>query len=376
MTKIDQLPSIYSRVAERIGDWNPIDAPVRWNDEAFDNLAGRLFRYQFAENEAYRDFCKRRGVGPDTLDGYRDIPAVATEVFKGLGLTCGGSVRRTFRTSGTTTGDRGAHHFRTLEVYRRSLHPPFRRFCHPDGGDLRLLVMAPSPDQMPDSSLSYMLGEFVDRWGDEASGFGTRVEDGEVTFDFESFAESLREAEREQAPTVVFGTAFGLAEFFSQTDERWSLSDDSRVVETGGFKGRTDELSKSKLYEWFDERLGIPKRRCLSEYSMTELSSQAYTAPLRSGNEAALAPEDRGFYPPPWARIEIVDLDTLEVCDEPDQTGLIRWYDLANVGSVCAVQTSDLGYRNSHGGIVLKGRATDAPLRGCSLTAEEIADTR
>lgn len=57
---------------------------------------------------------------------------------------------------------------------------------------------------------------------------------------------------------------------------------------------------------------------------MTELSSQAYTAPLRSGDEADLAPGDRGFYPPPWARIEIVDPETLEVCDEPDQTGLVR----------------------------------------------------
>lgn len=104
-----------------------------------------------------------------------------------------------------------------------------------------------------------MLGEFVDRWGDVASGFCTRVDDGEVTFDFEGLAESLREAEREQVPTVVFGTAFGLAEFFSKIDEQWLLSDESRVVETGGFKGKSDELSKSKLYEWFDERLDIRK---------------------------------------------------------------------------------------------------------------------
>jgi hypothetical protein len=48
------------------------------------------------------------------------------------------------------------------------------------------------------------------------------------------------------------------------------------------------------------------------------------------------------------------------------ETGLIRVLDLANVSSVMAVQTEDLGVRRE-GGFELMGRARMAELRGCSL---------
>ena len=373
---MNDLPTIYNTIADRIDDWRPVDGRRRWSDRRFDRLARLVFRHQFTENEPYRQFCERRGVDPKTLEHYREIPAVATEVFKRTDLTCGGPVERTFRTSGTTTGDRGRHLFRTLDLYRRAIHPPFRRYCNPEEMTFRMGIVAPSPDQLPDSSLSFMLGELVDRWGDEESGFFADDDDGELAFDFDGLAGFLDAAADDGACVLLFGTAFGFAEFFDATDETWNLPEGSRVIETGGFKGRTKELSKSDLYDQFADRLGVDSRRCLGEYSMTELSSQAYTAAMVRRDEAERPPDQRGFYPPPWARIEIVDLETLEITDAPRETGLIRWYDLANVGSVCAIQTADLGYRTDHGGVVLEGRADDAPLRGCSLTAEELGEQR
>ncbi|MFB6350659.1 MAG: hypothetical protein ABEN55_06405 [Bradymonadaceae bacterium] len=375
MSNTNELPSIYSTIADHIADWHPTDGPLRWSDRRFDRLARAVFRHQFAENAPYRDFCKRRGVDPSSLSSYRQIPAVATEVFKRTDLTCGGPTERVFRTSGTTTGDRGRHLFRTLALYRRAIHPPFRRFCNPEATTRRMGVVAPAPDQLPDSSLSFMLGELVDRWGDAKSDFFARADEtGDLQFDFDGLADFLETAVDEETAVLLFGTVFGFAEFFDATDADWQLPTGSRVVETGGFKGRTEELTKSDLYDQFVDRLGIARRRCLSEYSMTELSSQAYTATLVRESAAARRPEERGFYPPPWARIEIVDPETLELTEETDRTGLIRWYDLANVGSVCAVQTADLGYRTREGSVVHEGRAREAPLRGCSLTAEEITD--
>jgi hypothetical protein len=49
-----------------------------------------------------------------------------------------------------------------------------------------------------------------------------------------------------------------------------------------------------------------------------------------------------------------------------DETGLIRVFDLANVRSVMAIQTEDLGIR-SGAGFELLGRARLAEPRGCSL---------
>jgi hypothetical protein len=50
------------------------------------------------------------------------------------------------------------------------------------------------------------------------------------------------------------------------------------------------------------------------------------------------------------------------------ETGLIRVFDLANVFSVMAIQTEDLGIRRG-AGFELVGRASFAEARGCSLMA-------
>ena len=99
------------------------------------------------------------------------------------------------------------------------------------------------------------------------------------------------------------------------------------------------------MYAMFESRLGVPQPWCVSEYSMTELSSQAYTDDLRRRLQV-VETERRGvLHTPPWARVDIVDPLSFEPIDEPGTEGLIRWYDLANTESVLAVQTSDLGER-------------------------------
>ena len=70
---------------------------------------------------------------------------------------------------------------------------------------------------------------------------------------------------------------------------------------------------------------------------------------------------------PPWARAQVVSPETgREVAD--GQTGIIQILDLANVFSVAAVQTEDLGIRRGTG-FELVGRAGQAEPRGCSLMA-------
>ena len=60
------------------------------------------------------------------------------------------------------------------------------------------------------------------------------------------------------------------------------------------------------------------------------------------------------------------------------EPGLVSFFDLANVGSVLHIITQDLGVSDASLGEVgtsgfrLLGRASDAQLRGCSLTAEEL----
>jgi hypothetical protein len=75
----------------------------------------------------------------------------------------------------------------------------------------------------------------------------------------------------------------------------------------------------------------------------------------------------RVFHFPPWARVQIISPETGREVSE-GETGLIRVYDLANVFSVMAIQTEDLGVRRGDG-FELAGRASMAEARGCSLMA-------
>jgi hypothetical protein len=68
---------------------------------------------------------------------------------------------------------------------------------------------------------------------------------------------------------------------------------------------------------------------------------------------------------PPWAQVQIISPETgREVAD--GETGLIRVFDLANIFSVLAIQTEDLGIRRDEH-FELIGRAVLAEPRGCSL---------
>jgi hypothetical protein len=80
---------------------------------------------------------------------------------------------------------------------------------------------------------------------------------------------------------------------------------------------------------------------------------------------AAEAAAGRYFQFPPWARVQIISPETGEEV-AAGETGLIRIFDLANVFSVAAIQTEDLGVRREMG-FELVGRAQLAEPRGCSL---------
>jgi hypothetical protein len=131
-------------------------------------------------------------------------------------------------------------------------------------------------------------------------------------------------------------------------------------METGGYKGRSRELPKSELHAMMREWLGVTEGQILCEYGMSELSSQAY--------DGAVGEASRGvFYFPPWARAQIVSPETGREVSE-GETGLVRIFDLANVYSVMAIQTEDLGVRRGDG-FELLGRAAMAEARGCSLAS-------
>jgi hypothetical protein len=243
------------------------------DDERFGELALELFAFQFARCAPYRGFCEARGRTPARVGRWQDIPPVPTGAFKELPLRSHPAERsvHTFRTSGTSALRRGELHLDTLELYEASLLPTFCRFLLPDLSDHApeavLLALAPSPAEARDSSLSHMFGVAIREVGAQGSRFF--VEQGRLEVD--ALLESLAAAPRSQ-PLLLCGTAFAFVHLFDALearDLRLALPPAARIMETGGFKGRSRALPRPALYAALEDRLGVPIERIVNQYGMT-----------------------------------------------------------------------------------------------------------
>jgi hypothetical protein len=301
------------------------------------------------------------------------VPAAA---FKELELTSLAPEDRTavFHSSGTTEQkpSRHFHSAESLTVYEASLVSWFLENVRPDSRftiyDLRLVCLTPPPEQAPHSSLVHMFETVRRKLGASESAFvGKLAADGAWTLDFNATIAALNDNSKlkTQNPKLLLGTAFSfvhLLDYLVERNLRVGLPAGSRVMETGGCKNRSRILPKEELHALITERLGVPRANIICEYGMSELSSQAYDS---ESQPPASSLQPRVFHFPPWARVQIISPETGREVAE-GETGLIRVFDLANVFSVMAIQTEDLGVRRGDG-FELAGRAQLAEPRGCSL---------
>jgi hypothetical protein len=338
----------------------------------FAELALQLFALQFAHNAPYRRWCQSRGATPQTVTDWRDIPAMPAAAFKELELTCLPPEEwvAEFHSSGTT-GQRPSRHRHSadsLALYEASLSAWFRPHLLPDEPGnrdrARFLVLTPAPACAPHSSLVHMFATVQRDFSSEpARYFGDVDAAGAWTLDLPAIRARLRDACAASQPLILLGTAFSfvhLLDALAERGETFALPAGSRVMETGGYKGRSRALPREQLHGGITTALGVPASHIVCEYGMSELSSQAYACP----DPSLLAPH---FHFPPWARALVISPETgREVAD--GSAGLLRVLDLANVWSVMAVQTEDLAVRRGDG-FELLGRAPAAEPRGCSLQA-------
>jgi hypothetical protein len=345
---------------------------TRTADEEFDRLAREVFAFQYERCGPYRAYCDRLKLTPQTVAHWKRIPAVPTSAFKDFVLTCFPVEEAVaeFHTSGTTREKAGKHHLRTLELYEAAICPNFAAHLLSDGARLRMMVLMPSSKEAPHSSLSHMLGVVTREFGAENSEF--YVEDG--TLHFERLVLDLTEAQAAHQPVFLLGTAFAfvrLLDDLARQGLKFKPAEGSRVMETGGFKGRSREMPKAELYGLIEGLLGLPKARIVNEYGMTELSTQFYDASLQIGHQT----DSKSA--PPWSRVIMIDPNTGREAAE-DEGGLIRVFDLANLWSIMCIQTEDLGVaraaasQQETGPFEVLGRAAGAEVRGCSLNAEDL----
>jgi hypothetical protein len=386
MQSIAKLSEFAGRLRTRIRSTS--NPETEWTDKSFEELASKLFELQCEFNQPYRSLClASRNAGGLKPKDWKEIPAFPTSAFKDLELSCLPANQRTtvFHSSGTTK-HRPSRHFHSAEsllVYEESLLAWFGRQIQIKQS-IPIISLTPPLDLAPHSSLVHMFETVRRKFGSDRSlFFGNLGKDGDWILNIEAAVEALRRSVEMQEPILILGTAFlfvHLLDYLADRNISLKLPVGTMAMETGGYKGRSRAVPKKELHQLIGERLGISEANIICEYGMSELSSQAYDyvphrfcSSRRKEAHIALLPKNqsltsaatRVFHFPPWARVQIISPEIGREVGE-GETGLIRVFDLANVFSVMAVQTEDLGIRRANG-FELVGRASFAEARGCSL---------
>ena len=353
----------------RVQNWIRHDASSR---EPFERLALDIARFQADFIPGYARLVQARGGRLDEVD---QLPAVPTDAFRLSRIAVHGADADQVRyaTSGTTSGHRGIHAMRRTDTYRASAVTWARQALLPAAASSAAVVALLPEGASNTSSLAAMAQMFMDEFepSDKKGPSATSRVNPWLMNDQHGVAAALEEhmqrAKSLGVPLLVVATALALTHLLGtlghQTLDIWP---NTIVMPTGGFKGRSHEISLLELRSHVARALGIASDQVVGEYGMTELSSQLYEAGLLHPGSSA---PPGVYYPPPWMKVAAVDATTLKPV-EPGMSGLARLIDLANVDSALCIVTQDI-VRPLGDGFELLGRQVGAPSRGCSLSTEE-----
>ena len=312
--------------------------------EDFERLAIEIFRYQYENAIVYRQFCDFLKVSPASVKKIEDIPFLPIQFFKSHRVISKlASENTTFTSSGTTGSITSKHHVSDLSLYEKSFLKTFE-LIYGNPSQYAILALLPSYIERGGSSLVYMADRLINDSSNEHSGFYLR--------DINALIEKLTFLERTNQKTILIGVSYALLDLIEK--QKFRLKN-TIVMETGGMKGKRQEMIKEELHAILKKGFGLDQIH--SEYGMTELLSQAY-----SKGEGI-------FYTPPWMKICTRDTeDALSFVK--GKTGGINVIDLANLHSCSFIATQDLGRIREDGGFEVLGRFDASDIRGCNLMVQ------
>lgn len=333
------------------------------NEAEFKQKCLETFHFQYNNIEIYRKFVDYLNVNPGDIKKVEKIPFLPIEMFKNHTIL--DQNKKTdlfFQSSGTTQMNLSKHWISDEKLYQESIEKSFEQFIgKPE--DYIFLGLLPSYLEKQNSSLIYMVDFLMKKSG--------KPENGYFLYNHEELYKVLKELSKQNKKVILFGVAFALLDFldFAKTNHQIIESSDQLIIiETGGMKGRKQEMTKDELLAIFHQGFGTEK--IYSEYSMTELLSQAYSL-------------GQNIYETPnWMRILIRNTEDPFSYLEAGRNGAINIIDLANRHSCSFIATQDLGRTLTDSEILqfgsndkkinsnqfqVLGRIDHSDIRGCSL---------
>jgi len=321
------------------------DKILEISESNFEAACLEVFRFQYDQNSVYHQYVDALNINAGKVNSYQKIPFLPVSFFKSHRIITSDFVpEAVFESSGTTGSVNSKHFVKSLDLYRKS----FVRTFEDAYGALKnwcVIGLLPSYLERSNASLVVMVDEMIRLSGHPLSGF--------YLHEFDQLASVLKDLELRKQPALLIGVTFALLDFAEHFPMALRYT---RVMETGGMKGRRQEITRDEVHDILKKAFGLDQID--SEYGMTELLSQAYA---------------RGqgiFRCPPWMRILLRDEDDpLNVHDaEKNQlSGLINIIDLANIYSCAFIATDDIGKLYPDKSFEVLGRMDNSDMRGCSL---------
>lgn len=310
------------------------------------------FCYQYEYCPQYRAYSEVLGISPENVT-FDLIPFLPIRFFKQYEIISKGYRKISgdpvvFSSSSTTGMVPSKHVVLDISLYEAAFTNAFRHF-YGDAKDYVILALLPAYLERKGSSLVYMADRLIRDSGSPESGF--------FLYDHDRLHSVLSAMKSQGRKVILLGVSFALLDFaaaysIGENNDSWLT-----VMETGGMKGRKEEISRTSLHDTLSAAFGL--RKIHSEYGMCELLSQAYSD------------GDGIFRTPAWMRIVVKDMyDPFR--NAPIGTkGVLNIIDLANINSCSFIETEDMGISYPDGSFTIEGRLPKAERRGCNMLIED-----
>ena len=311
-------------------------------ESSFEAVCMELFRYQANENQLYNEFLRLLEVDVADVTCLEEIPCLPIQLFKKYRIKTGEwEVGEVFTSSGTTGSSTSMHLLRDPEWYRDLSIMGFEKF-YGSIKDWCILALLPAYLERQGSSLVYMADQFMQASGHPQNGFYLN--------NLEDLNEQIKKLKGDDQKVLLLGVSFALLDFAERYPQDLS---DFTIMETGGMKGRRQEITRAELHKILKE--AFQTYLIHSEYGMTELFSQAWST------------GQGRFFPSPTMRILLREITDPFSHVSTGRSGLINVIDLANIDTCSFIATDDLGRMLTDGSFEVLGRLDHSDIRGCNL---------
>ena len=368
-----EMISLTEKIKKFIAEGDKL--PKHEREKDFNNLCVACFKVQAKNIPGYARLCAQKKIGIDAVNDFLQIPPVPVQAFKAsdIFIYSKEEVYKTFKTSGTSKTNQGSAYFSAsgAEITSLAIVKNAHTYLFPDNLDTKFFLIAPSPEAAPNLTMAFGITEVMKNIGPH----GGRHYIGPDGIDWQALFSGLGECVEKNIAATIIAPSFALVfmlDKMAAENVRMKLPKGSRILDAGGFKGRSREISRSEMLKTALEFLGVDPGYCVNALGMSELGTQYYDNNLKNlidGTGSPVAKEN-----PHWAKTFVVDIeDNFKILAPKTygKTGALLHFDLTNIDRAVAILTDDAG-RYAGSGFEICGRLSADDIKGCSLTVEEM----